>query len=114
MVIHWTARVLSLAIAGVFFLFLFGEGLGTAGRPSLIRVTAILSPAYICLSLLVLGVLALLLAWRWERLSGAAAAVFGVVFLVCCLVMPGMRPAWFLGPAIAIPGLLYVVAAGTR
>jgi len=106
--LHWSARFLGLLTAGIFFVFLIGEGSIPGSTHPFVLPTA---REAVLLTLLIGAAFALLLAWRWEKLGGLTAAALGSVFFLYCLLNPGMHRVWFLGVALALPGLLFAMAA---
>ena len=101
--LRWSARLLALLNAGAFFVFLFGEAFDPRGTHPSAWEAALLA-------LLIVAALALLLAWRWERLAGITAATLGSIFFLYCALTPGMHKVWFLGVALAVPGFLFAMA----
>jgi len=111
--LHWTARSFAVLIAGFLSLFYFGESVGPNGHFTLIPAHLSVHDA-IGLSLIFLSAVSMLLAWIWEKWAGAVDVVLAAGFLGCCLLVQGMHRAWFLGPLLMLPGLLYVAAAALR
>jgi hypothetical protein len=70
---------------------------------------------YVGLALMVLGALALGIAWRWERLGGTIAVVSQLVFLTLSLIKgpvsldPNFVVPCLMSITIAIPGILFLV-----
>ena len=89
-VARWGARTLGTLAAGVFFLFLFGEGT--------LNPFALTMPDFVVIFLRLTACLGLLLAWRWEALGGGIA-------VVCIPIATILRP-WVFGMvlALAVPG----------
>jgi len=102
--LRWSARLLGLLTAGTFFVFLFGEAASSRGTYPSAREAVLLT-------VLIVAALALLLAWRWEKVAGLTAATFGSIFFLYCASTPGMHKVWFLGAALAVPGFLFAAAA---
>ncbi len=108
MALRWTARVLSVVIAG-FFLFMFiGESLGSPGDLARIRPIEVLH-----LGLWALYIVGVLLALRWER-TGLYVAVGGLTaFFVLQAIRGGLQA--MLNPfllAMWLPLLLYRLCWG--
>lgn len=111
--LRWATRLLGLVVAAIIALFLFGEGFGPRGIHT--RKPFVLSAREAALlTVVIVAALALLLVWRWEKLAGLTAAVLGLAFLLYCAFTPAMYRAWILGVAVAIPGLLFAMAAQTE
>lgn len=111
--LHWAARVCALLIAGFLSLFYFGESISPDGKLTLVPPHLALRDKFLLL-LILCCVLAVLLAWFWERWAGMADVLFAGTFLLCCIVMENMHRVWWLGVALLLPGALYVTAAELR
>lgn len=111
-VLHWTARILAVLVAGFFFLFFFGEVLGPrhGSYPTPFEMLSI--------GTLLGSSVAMLLAWFWEKWAGLATFVLGVAFLCELFVLKGLHAAkpaaWALFLLWPIVGLVYLSAARLR
>ena len=101
LVFRWTARVWSLASLGMLFLFFVGEGFDP-GRLRLME--------WILMLFFPIGVgLGLALAWKWE-LAGALLTVISIAtFYLIQLGTGNGAPRGWAFPAIAAPGLLFLL-----
>ena len=99
MPVRWSARVLSGLIALFYGFFLVAHLIGDAGRPS----RPLNWNDYIILTTLVISLVGLLLAWKWEFI-GAAITLFAI--LVCAAV--NWRVLVFPGALIPITAALYL------
>jgi len=117
--IRWTARIWGTAIIGITLLFLIGYAVNwvTTGKADPHAVQDYppienLPPLFMLLSVIGLGI-----AWRWEGLGGAIAVVFQLATLPLLLIhWPITRdfPRYLVAPygtsmIIAIPGILFLV-----
>ena len=111
--VRWSARILSSLIVLFFGFFLVADLIGDQGRGS----RPLAWSDYVILTTLVVSLVGLLLAWKWE-FAGAAIALIAIV--VCAmvnwriLVSPGaLIPinsalyllSWWLSRASGNPGL---------
>lgn len=94
----WTARVLTCLIVLFFGFFLIAHLVGDQGRPS----RPLNWSDYVILTTLVVSLVGLLLAWKWER-TGAAIALIAIV--ICAVV--NWRVLVFPGTLIPLTALLY-------
>ena len=99
--VRWSARILSGLIVLFFGFFLVAHLVGDQGRPS----RPLVSSDYVILGTLVVSLVGLLLAWKWE-LAGAAVALIAI--LVCAVV--NWRVLVFPGALIPLASVLYIVA----
>lgn len=103
--VQWSARILSGLIVLFFGFFLVAHLVGDQGRPS--RPLAF--GDYLILATLIVSLVGLLLAWKWE-LAGAAIALIAIVGCAIVnwqiLVSPGAL--------IAINALLYFASRASR
>jgi hypothetical protein len=97
----WTARVLTCLIVLFFGFFLVAHLIGDEGRPS----RPLNWSDYVILTTLVVSLVGLLLAWKWERL-GAAIALIAI--MICAAV--NWRVLIFPGTLIPLTALLYSVS----
>ncbi len=100
-VTRWTARILSCLVVLFFGFFLIAHFVGDAGRPS----RPLFWHDYVILTTLILSLVGLLLAWKWEK-TGAAIALLAM--MVCAVV--NWRILIFPGTLIPITALLYSVS----
>jgi len=94
-VMRWSGRVLALLTAGLFLLFLFEAGARVF--PALAWSRPEQWPAVIALVVAVLGLVA---AWRWELVGGILAFV-GSLAIVLLVVLGS-------GPHMLVPALVFV------
>ena len=102
---RWTARVLTCLIVLFFGFFLIAHLVGDQGRPS----RPLNWSDYVILTTLVVSLVGLLLAWKWERM-GAAIALIAIV--ICAVV--NWRVLIFPGALIPLTALLYWVSFWMR
>jgi membrane-anchored protein YejM (alkaline phosphatase superfamily) len=116
--IRWIARIWSLPIVVYALLMLVGYAWNwaTTGVADPYAVedyppTENLPPVFMLLSVLGLGV-----AWRWERLGGMIAIVFQLAALAVLLIhsplardLPRSAIPYLLSVIVTIPGLLFLV-----
>jgi len=100
-VTRWTARVFTCLIVLFFGLFLVAHWIGDEGRPS----RPLNSSDYVILTTLVVSLVGLLLAWKWER-PGAAIALIAI--MICAAV--NWKVLIFPGTLIPFTALLYSVS----
>jgi len=97
-VLHWTARLAALVVAGGFIFLVVGEFLSPHSRPpsSISEWTGIILLTVTCIGML--------MAWRWE----VAGAVISLVALVAYALMIriGHHGVLFV---LAAPGILFMV-----
>jgi hypothetical protein len=115
---RWIARIWSVPIIVGALLFLVGSAwnLATTGVADPHAVedyppAEVLPPIFLLLSILGLGI-----AWRWERLGGTIAVVFQVAVILVLLIQrpitqdfPRFALPYLLSLIIAIPGVLFLV-----
>ena len=101
--LHWTARVLSLAVLGLVFLFFIGEGsfnpVTMTARESVLMVFFLLT----CMGLVV--------AWRWEAVGGALAILSMALFYVANWMFSGHYPRGWAFAAMLMPALLFLLCS---
>jgi hypothetical protein len=104
LVLHWTARVLSLLSIGIILLFFIGEGFNPA------RVTAGEWALMLCFPLSVM--IGMLVAWRHEALGGliAMGGLLGF-YLVHAALAQGHLPRGWAYVVFASPGFLFLLSA---
>ena len=115
--IRWVARVWGALIVVYALLMLIGYGWNwvTTGVADPHVVEDVPLVTYVGLALMVLGALALGIAWRWERLGGTITVVSQLVFLTLSLIEgPVSLDPHFVVPClisvtIAAPGVLFLV-----
>ena len=115
--IRWVARVWGALIVVYALLMLIGYGWNwvTTGVADPHVVEDVPLVTYVGLALMVLGALALGIAWRWERLGGTITVVSQLVFLTLSLIEgPISLDPHFVVPClmsitIATPGILFLV-----
>ena len=101
MMTRWSARVLSSLIVLFFGFFLFAHLVGDQGGPS----RPLVWNDYVILFTLVISLVGLLLAWKWE-LAGAALTLIAVA--VCAAV--NWKVLVFPGALIPVAALLFVAS----
>ena len=114
---RWIARIWSIVIIGIALLMLIGYAwnwvtTGKADPHAVENYPPIenLPPLFMLLSVLGLGI-----AWRWEGLGGAITVVFQLAMLPLLLIhWPITQDSRFVAPylilmAIATPGILFLV-----
>lgn len=101
MMARWSARVLSGLIVLFYGFFLVAHLVGDQGGPS----RPLVWNDYVILVTLVLSLVGLLVAWRWE-LAGAAITLIGIA--VCAAV--NWRVLVFPGALIPVAALLYLLS----
>lgn len=109
-VTRWAARLLGTPLAIMVFLDFASDATRPPGFHA-IDLFRLAGVEHFLLDIVLLACLGLLLAWRYESAGGWMSAAGGLVFVVACLIVPGMRAVWALGIALTMPGLLYLVAA---
>jgi hypothetical protein len=115
--IRWVARIWGALIVVYASLMLIGYGWNwvTTGVADPHVVEDVPLVTYVGLALMVLGALALGIAWRWERLGGTITVVSQLVFLTLSLIEgPISLDPHFVVPClmsitIATPGVLFLV-----
>ncbi len=100
-VVRWSARILSGLIVLFFGLFLVAHLIGDQGRAS----RPLAWSDYVILVTVVVSLVGLLLAWKWE-FAGAAIALIAI--LVCAVV--NWRVLVFPGALIPITSVLYFLS----
>ena len=116
-VIRWIARIWGTVIVVYSLLMLIGYGWNwvTTGVADPHVVEDVPPIEYLGLALVVLGALALGIAWRWERLGGAIVVVSQLLFLTLHLIQgPIILDPHFVVPClisitIVTPGILFLV-----
>ena len=96
--VRWSARVLSSLIVLFYGFFLVAHLVGDEGRPS----RPLIWNDYVILATLVVSLLGLLMAWKWE-LVGAAITLFAI--LICAVA--NWQVLVFPGTLIPISALLF-------
>jgi hypothetical protein len=98
----WLARLSALAIAGLILLFAVGEGF---------HPTKLKAPELVLFVPLFLAWVGLWLGWRWEGLGGTLVVVGIAGFYLTHFVVTGFGriPRGWAFPAIAVPGLLFLL-----
>ena len=99
--VRWSARILSSLIVLFFGFFLVAHLIGDQGRAS----RPLTASDYVILITLVVSLVGLLLAWKWE-LAGAAVALIAI--MVCAVV--NWRVLVVPGALIPITAVLYLIA----
>ena len=115
--IRWVARIWGALIVVYALIMLIGYGWNwvTTGVADPHVVEDVPLVTYVGLALMVLGALALGIAWRWERLGGIITVVSQLVFLTLSLFEGpiGMNPHFvvpcLMSIAVATPGILFLV-----
>lgn len=101
LLVRWVARILSGLIVLFVGFFLVAHLIGDQGQPSRPLIWA----DYVILATLVLSLVGLLLAWKWE-FAGAAIALIAI--LVCAVV--NWRILVSPGVLIPISAVLYLLS----
>ena len=99
--VRWSARILSGLVVLFFGFFLVAHAIGDQGQASRPLVWG----DYVILVTLVVSLVSLLLAWRWE-FAGAFIALSAI--LVCAVV--NWRVLVFPGALIPISSVLYLIS----
>ena len=99
--VRWVARILSGVIVLFFAFFLFAHLVGEQGHASRPLVWS----DYVILTTLVISLVGLLLAWKWE-FAGAAIALIAI--LVCAVV--NWRILTSPGALIPLSAVLYLLS----
>ena len=105
-VLHWVARVLSLASIAFVLAFIIGEGCNPATFAARELALFVFFPVGLCAGLVV--------AWFTELIGGVVVVVSLAGFYAVHLAASG---AWPRGPwfaVLALPGLLFVVCGILR
>ena len=97
-VTKWTARILTCLLVLFYGFFLIAHLVGDQGRPT----RPLVWQDYVILTSLVISLVGLLLAWKWERI-GAAITLLAIV--ICALV--NWQVLIFPGTLIPLTALLY-------
>ena len=99
--LHWTARVLSLAVLGLVLLFFIGEGgfnpVTMTARESVLMILFLLT----CIGLVV--------GWRWEAIGGSLAILSMVLFYVANWIFSGHLPRGWAFAAMLMPAFLFLL-----
>ena len=98
----WLARLSALAMAGLILLFAVGEGL----HPTKLQL-----PELILFVPLLLAWLGLWLGWCWQGLGGTLVVVGMAGFYLSHFALTGFGrfPRGWAFPAVAVPGLLFLL-----
>jgi len=115
--IRWVARIWGALIVVYVLIMLIGYGWNwvTTGVADPYAVEDIPLITYVGLAIMVLGALALGIAWRWERLGGTITVASQLVFFTLHLIEGPVRlDPHFVVPClisiiVAIPGILFLV-----
>lgn len=107
--LRWAARILGTPLAILIFLDFLHDASGPRGLEP-VNIFRLSWTEQILLDVVFVASVGLLLAWKHELAGGWIALGGGLIFLAACLTMPGMRLVWGLGVALAVPGLLYLLA----
>jgi cytochrome bd-type quinol oxidase subunit 2 len=116
--IRWIARIWSVPILVYALLFIVGTAwnLATTGVADPHAVedypwTEVLPPIFLLLSILGLGI-----AWRWERLGGTIAVVCLLAVVILLFIqtpitrnLPHTAIPYLLSIIVGIPGILFLV-----
>ena len=96
--LRWTARIAALMVAGIFVFFVAAEYINPhSGPPTKLR-------EWVGIALMVLTVVGMLLAWKWE-LAGACVSLLSLAAF--CILVPMNRYDYVIGVAAA-PGILFL------
>ena len=115
--IRWIGRIWSIVIIGIALLFLIGYAWNwvTTGKADPYAVEDYPPIENLPPLLMLLSVLGLGIAWRWEGLGGAITVVFQLAMLPLLLIhWPITQDSRFVAPylilmTIATPGILFLV-----
>jgi len=115
--IRWVARIWGSLIVVYTLIMLIGYGWNwvTTGVADPHVVEDVSTITYVGLALMVLGALALGIAWRWEKLGGTITVASQFVFFTLHLIEGPVRlDPHFVVPClmsiiVAIPGILFLV-----
>ena len=115
--IRWVARIWGSLIVVYVLLMLVGYGWNwvTTGVADPHAVEDVSLITYVGLAIMVLGALALSIAWRWEKLGGTIAVASQLAFFTLHLIEgPVKLDPHFVVPClmsiiVAIPGILFLV-----
>jgi hypothetical protein len=108
--VRWAARLLGTPLALLIFLDFLADA-PPHHRLDPMNIFRLSWTEQVLLDIVLVASLGLLIAWKHELAGGWLAAGGGLVFLITCLIVPGLRLVWGLGVALALPGLLYLLAA---
>jgi hypothetical protein len=101
--LHWTARVLSLAVLGFVLLFIIGEGgfnlVTMSARESVMMFFFLMT----CMGLIV--------AWHSEAVGGLLAILSMALFYVANWIFSGHFPRGWAFAAIGLPALLFLLCS---
>jgi hypothetical protein len=103
-VLRWAARLVGLAVLGLYLAIFVGEGFPR-------RLSAAESGQ---MALFLVACLGLLLAWRWEVLGGALTLAGLALFYANEHRLTGRFPRGFGFAVAAVPAVLFLVAATAR
>ena len=114
---RWVARIWGSLIVVYTLIMLIGYGWNwvTTGVADPHVVEDVSTITYVGLAIMVLGALALGIAWRWERLGGTITVASQLVFFTLHLIEGPVRlDPHFVVPClmsiiVAIPGILFLV-----
>ena len=114
---RWVARIWGSLIVVYTLIMLIGYGWNwvTTGVADPHVVEDVSTITYVGLALMVLGTLALGIAWRWEKLGGTITVASQFVFFTLHLIEGPVRlDPHFVVPClmsiiVAIPGILFLV-----
>lgn len=101
LITRWSARATSVLALGMVGAFLLGHGL----EP--VRLTA---REWILMLFLLWSLVGLILAWRWPLPGGTLSLVGLMGFHVLEWVATGRLPGGWFFPALAVPGLLFLLS----
>jgi len=115
--IRWVARIWGSLIVVYVLLMLIGYGWNwvTTGVADPHAVEDVPLITYVGLAIMVMGALALGIAWRWEKLGGTITVASQFVFFTLHLIEGPVRlDTHFVVPClisiiVAIPGILFLV-----
>ena len=99
--VRWTARVVSGLIVLFFGFFLIGHAIGDQGRPT----RPLVWNDYVMLTTIVIALVGLLLAWKWER---AGAVVTLIAIAICAAI--NWKVLVFPGALIPITAVLFLIS----
>ncbi|MGO8696391.1 MAG: hypothetical protein ACLQVY_01545 [Limisphaerales bacterium] len=100
-VLRWSARVLSIVVAGVVLCFAVGEGLNLSRFTARELVLFLFFPIGVCLGMA--------LAWRWEGLGGAVTVASLAAFYLADRLTSSSFPRGPAFVAMAAPGFLFLL-----
>jgi hypothetical protein len=100
-IVHWTARIWSIASLGLLLLFVIGEGINPTTRTE--RLELLFFPLGISVGMI--------LAWRKEGFGGIITVGSLLAFYAVHLVTAGRFPKGWAWLVFAAPGFLFLLSS---